>query len=203
MKLFEEVYDFLPGSYSKDLNFHVNNNFFWQYKSDTSYGDSVNLGLWDKQMTAPVIPNNSEPHDPERNKYSLVYPIVYITEEKFNVKIKGIIRIKFNMTFTCPENVDTRAWHFDTIDKNAKSVVLYVNDSDGGTIMVNAKETKDTSYIPSDKDLAKLNAMECQKSPFVQNKAIMFDSNMYHYGELPKQHKNRIIMTMVFIPEEK
>lgn len=195
-----EVHNFLPVNYIRDVRAHVENNLTWKYLPDTSYFDRINLGLWDKQLTAAVIPNVHD--NPEQNKYSFFYPIIYMVEEKFSIKIKAVIRLKFNMTFTCPEDTNISAWHSDSQTPGVKSLVIYINDSDGGTVVSNSVDDTDGGKVLTDSERVELNESAKHYLEFEPNKAIMFDSNLFHYGELPKKHKNRIVMNMVFLPEE-
>lgn len=191
-----EVRNFLPVNYLRDIQNYVTNDLTWAYSSDTTYVNKLDIGMGDKHMSALIIPNLFA--NPEQNKYSFLYPILYIMEEKFGVVMKRINRFKVNMTFCYSQSYTSPAWHIDDVEPNSRSMILYVNDSDGDTIIVNSKETKENFHIITDDERAALSSMEKTVSKFEQNKAIIFDSNLYHYGELPKFHKNRVVMNIIF-----
>lgn len=69
--------------------------------------------------------------------------------------------------------------HFDNPDPDSKSIVYYFNTCDGGTVV-------DGEYIES-------------KS----GRAVVFNSNILHYGVGPKIDKNRYVLNILYLKGKK
>lgn len=96
-------------------------------------------------------------------------------EEKTNLKIKTINRIKANLnTKNSLQDINVKdLFHKDDYDDKYISLLYYVNDSDGDTIFEN--------HTVSPKG----------------NKLIMFKSNQLHAGSSPKIHNRRIVINFM------
>ena len=75
--------------------------------------------------------------------------------------------------------------HRDVLtDERAHSIVYYVGESDGDTVIYN-------------------NGEEAHRSQHRDNSAVMFNSLTQHRGSLPRKHKRRVVVNIVFqIKEE-
>ena len=74
-----------------------------------------------------------------------------------------------------------------------KASVLYVNESDGDTILYNVKRTDVATY----KDLKEYDRV----SPKT-NRLVIFDGDLLHTGCSPTKHKNRILINSNYVKEE-
>jgi hypothetical protein len=113
-------------------------------------------------------------------------PLMFILleefEKKLNVKIKHIERIKCNL-LPSRGNPFINPFHCD-LQKNAKTLLYYVNESDGDTVFYN-------EYYPSDK------VTEQQRVKHSQGTAVIFDSNQYHSSSCPVNTKTRLTINCV------
>ena len=104
---------------------------------------------------------------------NLNFKILKIAKEKLN--IKWATRIKVNKLF--PQKVSEKQvqhlWHQDKINKGYISLIYYVNDSDGDTIVGGYKNTPKAGEM------------------------IYFDSDLFHRPSLPTKNE-RIIINFVF-----
>ena len=77
--------------------------------------------------------------DKDRNvnsRYSdFITPLILSTQDAFNIKIKELIRVKFNMTLNISNSCIIHPPHVDSFEENCVSVVYYVHDCDGKTVL--------------------------------------------------------------------
>lgn len=113
-------------------------------------------------------------------------------ENKFNLDIKFIQRMKFQLTL--PLAIQSAKYlipHADFVEKNSKLIICYINDCDGDTVIFNELHEEaifNSTTINTDK---KTIYERC--SP-VKNKAIMIDSRRLHATSYSRSAP-RIIMT--------
>lgn len=146
------------------------------------------------QLTHPFF-NRGVP--PSSGFTAIVIPILYnlklVTGLNFTQKMG---RIKANALFknvNCgPNNYNSP--HVDNPNPNYKSLLYYVNDSDGDTFIFNEVTTElpgDKNYIPPK---LTLNRRVTPK----KGTAIMFNSNRYHASSSPKKSDRRYVINFVF-----
>lgn len=200
MSFVTQIDDVLPETYIDHILGEIKSNMVWHYMPDVAYGTGDGVGLWDKQMVAQILPTIASISHAEGNVAKFMLPVVFLLEDKFNVRVERIIRVKINMTYTVPETFDFKPWHIDNDTDGAKSILLYLNESDGGTTIINeAKTDADKNSDFSEYD--NISNYEHVRVDFKQNRAVMFNSNLLHYGEFPKFHKNRLALNMIFVPK--
>ena len=133
-------------------------------------------------------------HNVKSAVYDLFPDFKLLIENKFKIKIKSIIRININFAFpigVVSSNYDTP--HCDLLEgKNYKSIVCYVNLSDGDTVFFN--EFSDGTIDTSKKTIVKRITPKA-------GMAVMFDSTRYHSGSFPSK-KIRIIINIVIQLED-
>ena len=148
---------YLNNFYIDNIQQEVNNLNFNYVAQDNEYKDSIFQYV----------------HNVHYDGTPLVDPILKIAKEKLN--IKWATRIKVNKLF--PQKVSEEQvqhlWHQDKINKGYISLIYYVNDSDGDTIVGGYKNTPKAGEM------------------------IYFDSDLFHRPSLPTKNE-RIIINFVF-----
>jgi hypothetical protein len=112
----------------------------------------------------------------------LIFPLLTEFEKQLNIKIKSIERVKCNLLASRGEPF-INPYHIDSIN-NRKTMLYYVNDSDGDTVFYN-------EYYPSDK------VTEQQRVKHSQGTAVIFNSNQYHASSCPVNTKSRLTINCV------
>jgi hypothetical protein len=114
--------------------------------------------------------------------YELFYKVLFCLENKLNFKVKSVYRIQANLLTNqiITEQQDKNQIHIDHINPNMYSLVYYVIDSDG-----------DTLIYDDNGDVAET----C--NPIAGN-AVLFKSNLKHQASLPKLNKRRIVINYIF-----
>jgi hypothetical protein len=119
--------------------------------------------------------------------FDIVLPFFYFLEEKTGIVVDGIERIKVNMLLKARSNDEGyNTPHIDVPDANFKSLLYYVNDSDGDTFVFNES-------FQDKKELTIRKRVSPKKG-----RAIVFDSNIWHASSNPRQNANRIVLNLIF-----
>lgn len=160
----KEIYDLITGSYFP---------WFWNENSTSSENNNENTF----QFIHIFYMDNEILSD----KYNLVLPILWFFEKETNIKIKSIKRIKANLNtrYLMNEKDKKDAIHKDWEEDNYLSLIYYVNDSDGETLIYNKNDNIEHKIIPK------------------SNSLVYFKSNINHAGIFPVINKKRIIINFV------
>ena len=192
--------DFLPQGYIDEIEkLCLSSELPWEYNPDITYPNPLNSNIWDKQFCHQIVLNNEK-----KSQYHLFFtPILYHIEEIIQSKINIVIRSKINMTLPIPQEDLVSGIHIDTLNPNTIVGVLYINDSDGDTIIYdhkrleNAGPDENYSFIKNLIDSNNLKIKE-RVSP-KKNRLVLFDGDYFHEGKLPTLHKNRVALNIIFI----
>ena len=168
------VDNFLPQADANVIHQEINSaNFPWYLNSYTSYnGDG-------QHQLIHNIYNDDKPLSP---LFFLVDPILKEFEVKTEYKIESLGRIKANFLTNrvIPSDYVEKTIHQDTDKDNYVSLLYYVEDSDGDTILFeDDKKTELMRVTPR------------------ANRAVIFKSNTWHTGLLPVMHDKRRVINFV------
>ncbi len=125
--------------------------------------------------------------------YSLVENFPAAIEQKFNVKVNRLLRMHIMLTMPDPKNQSKYGIpHVDYTEyPTAKTIVYYINDSTGDTVLFNEKYQSDL-----DTNIGKKNILT-RVSP-KKGRAVMFDTLQFHAAS--RSHTNhRAILNINFI----
>lgn len=189
---FLEIENLVPSSFADDLeDIFLSDYFPWYYNKNTVadnfyYGNNKDV-IESPQFTHTIIMQNREPSVVLKD----VKPIVYFLEEKLNLKIQSVDRIKANLLQPFPNftarNFNPPHWDADyRIQPNTLSMVYYVNDSDGETVLFNKQ-------LPDDAN----NLSMLHKSTPKKGKCVIFPSNRWHSSSNPVNNDRRVILNFV------
>ena len=203
-----KVYDnFLPDTFAdKIYDLHTIGNFGWFYTPSTVlfrgrpkenlelnykrvssgvtivYKDEVCTTIFNKDTIDTPQLYHSAYHGGEATSIhfdQLSEIMKYLDFENVNYHI---YRIKSNLTFNLTDykKINHQPIHIDNDTEDNKSLLYYVNDSDG-----------DTLFFDNDLNIIK------RVSP-KKNTAVLFDSNILHAGSNPIKSKKRIVVNTIF-----
>ena len=188
--------------------FIINNHtdLLWSYKHNANYGGTLNelqFCQHDPEIFPKRFGNLTHTVVDLDGTTSSVYPSLpdfkKVIETKFNVRIKQLVRSRINLTFPIGEvttKYDTP--HCDMFPPKGKStyksVVYYINESDGDTVFFDELADDYSSMDSSKKTLI-------QRISPKQGKAIMFDANRYHAGSFPSLNI-RLVLNLNLILED-
>lgn len=105
---------------------------------------------------------------------------------KLNMEFVKDYRYKINWTTPITKNYDFKNLIHVDMDVDHIAIVYYINDTDGNTIFLNNKKGNSAESRQSNFKGIDLNEFEIvNKIPPKKGRAIIFDGNIYHYGEYP------------------
>jgi len=173
------VNNFLPLSYQKELlELLTGDSFNWRYKPST-YDSGEGIKPDNKTIDAPQFVHllfNETGYISEM--FTLFRPMLYF----YNQPFKNIVRMKVNLLYGSDYPKDCYHMpHVDALEDNNeyKSILYYVNDSDGATYFFNDNSTVIDKVEPQ------------------RGKAVIFNSRQYHASSSPSKHKTRIVINTV------
>ena len=186
-----EIENLLPSSYADHLQQLILNQRLWQYNDsasgvDDSYDENDKNIVDYPQMVLPIY----DPYNNilENEVFAEVKPVFWFLEEKTKFRTYFVDRIKSNLLWKIPSNgTEYAPPHVDNSDPKMYSMVYYLNDSDGDTVLFD-KKVEQGFY-----DLNILHRSKPKK-----NKAIIFNSNRFHASSNPRETKIRNIINFVF-----
>jgi hypothetical protein len=190
--------DVISISYQNLIENEFNSNNFPYY-----FNDTINNNIEDNIYTDKRITNayglshtiyNCETKLINSNYYFLVLPILFSLEEKINIQIKEIKRIRVRRTTQNPNhNLEKfNPPHVDLAELEPYySLVYYVEDSDGDTILFN-KEYKNNEVFKSD------NEKILFRIPPKKGRGLFFKGKIYHSGNCPVKYIKRTIINFDF-----
>jgi hypothetical protein len=127
--------------------------------------------------------------------YKYVLPLVAQFENMMSVKVSGTKRIRANMLFNL-EGVKLQPPHVDGMNVidgvydcvGKKSMIYYVNNSDGDTVFYNERFTGEPlGYVTE----------QLRVTP-KKGRAVIFDSNQVHAVNIPTEKAYRVVINCVF-----
>lgn len=155
-------------------------NLKWNYQHNITgqYGgtDSLKLPanvLKGIDITDPVIIN-------------IINSIKLNLLNKLNIEFKKDYRYKINWTTPISENYDFKNLIHIDMDVAHIAIIYYINNTDGNTIFLNNKRGNSAESHQNNfkginlDDFEIVNRVSPQKG-----RAVIFDGNIYHYGEYP------------------
>jgi hypothetical protein len=105
---------------------------------------------------------------------------------KLNVEFLRDYRCKINWTVPIIENYDFKNLIHVDMDVNHIAIVYYINNSDGNTIFLNNKNGISSESRQSNFMNINMDEFEIVNSvPPKKGRAVIFNGNIYHYGEYP------------------
>ena len=105
---------------------------------------------------------------------------------KLNMEFEKDYRYKINWTTPISEGYNFKNLIHVDMDVAHIAIVYYINDTDGNTIFLNNKKGNSAESHQSNFKGIDLNEFEIvNRIPPKKGRAIIFDGNIYHYGEYP------------------
>ena len=181
--------NFVPDLLFKFYYDYVNDpSFSWHYihniSEDKFIQGSPNFGFW-----ANALPSHENIFSAAQSEPSgqLFFPLLLMIQEECGGK--NILRARFDMTTKTP----TLLVHGPHVDTDVPNIagILYLNESDGDTVLFNQKG--ENGKIPEGIDLT----IKKTISPKV-NRLLLFDGALIHTGHSPVNYSNRILLNMNF-----
>ena len=189
------IEDFLPKSYQDEIeNLLLSKKFPWFYLSNLSYDDNEFTSSWtrndsrlkDSEGFTHIFKDDEGISSPY---FEFFKPLVYFIELKTGYPVSNLYRLRSVMT--CKDTSFTEnTFNLPHVDLKHphKTLVYYVNDSSGDTILF--KEHWNGRLDFSKKEIVK------RVSP-KKGRAVIFDGFRYHTGSAPTNNP-RVLINLNF-----
>jgi hypothetical protein len=134
----------------------------------------------------------------DKNILKFIDNVIDNTLNKINKKLAKKYRIKINKTIPhhIEANEEYRLLHIDTMETHV-SIIYYINDSDGDTLMFNDKNNK---HLKNAKEFANNdNFLDPKNFELIKcispkkGRVVIFDGNLWHYGKYPTKGERNVI----------
>ena len=186
--------NFISKYHQSDLYDEIFNDrtFLWQFKQYTSSGPQQDYG-WVEDANTEDAPQLVHVIKQDTKDMALVTPIIYKIMETLNTKIT-IQRMKINMMWPNASQKNPDSYnrpHADHGRPDAMTLIYYVNDADGDTILF------DKFYTGENPEPLSI----VQRFRPKQGDAILFDSIRYHASSTPSTGY-RSVINFIFWPQE-
>jgi len=154
--------------------------------------------------TAGIHTNYSFPADVlsedkiDNNILKFIDIIIDNSLNKINKKLAKKYRIKINKTipYHIDANEEYRLLHIDKMEPHV-TIVYYINDSDGDTLIFNDENNKHLKdikeFINNDNFLDPKNFKLTNSISPKKGRVVVFDGNLWHYGKYPTKSERNII----------
>jgi hypothetical protein len=126
-------------------------------------------GEQNQEGTPYQIAKTIHNHNGSDDEWVVFKQVLDLLEKKLNIKIDSCIRCKINNLEPCANPQLDKMLHVDMDDKGYKTLICYLTDSDGDTVVGNF------SYTPK------------------KGHALFFDSNIKHRPTPPTKHNRYVI----------
>jgi hypothetical protein len=174
-----ELPNFLPVSLQNHLEKHLTSNHFpWHFLKDvTSEHDNYHAGFHHTPFLDGV---------PKTMEYDSILFLSHYVRDVLKNDNLILHRVRYGINVRSSDDIDYNTPHLDFADdfpKKHYTVLYYVNDSDGDTVIFN--ETKRS------KEYTVLKRISPEKG-----KMCIFDGEHFHASSRPKKSDFRIVITL-------
>jgi hypothetical protein len=165
-------------------------SFTWEYLP--RFNDNIKSISDNTFQYNHVIFNNNK----ACSEFSAIFtPLLYFFEDKFNIEILNIYRVKVNTLLKAASNV-VQPPHVDHPSSKYVSIVYYVDDCEGDTIVYNENisffKGKAPVILESNNGLTEARRISPKKG-----RAVMFNSTTYHSASSPCLNDRRLVINTV------
>lgn len=140
---------------------------------------------------------------PQSQYYEFFRSILRFLEAKLGIEVAEIIRIRLRLTPQYPGHKEGmfNAPHVDIGTTNSfKTLVYYVNDSDGDTFIFNRRYDSSNPPVILNKNEPDLQAIFTNTPK--KGSGVYFDGRYYHAGNSPINTKSRCVINFDFVIKE-
>ena len=165
--------NFLPQDFADQVLKELNSaDFPWYLNQYTSY----------ERDNEPQLVHNFYNGQPQSAWFLHISPVLEVFESKTEYKINSIGRIKANLLTNrvAPKDYIEKTIHQDTDKDNYISLLYYVDDADGDTILYQGDKVTEAMRITPKR-----------------NRAVIFKSNIWHTGLLPVEASIRRVINFI------
>jgi len=177
----------IPLGYSKTILKKFEENMPWYY-TDSASGVNENYDIHNPnikdsiQFVHPIADDNIA----RSELFPLILPIVWFLEKASGLQLINVLRMKANCLTRDGEHSYYNPPHIDVAESGYHSLIYYVNDSDGDTVLFN--EFYDHGHN---------NLTEMARITPRQGSALLIPSHLFHSSSCPINIKKRMVVNTI------
>lgn len=184
------VENIIPTSLADEIeSITTTREFPWYYAGSSSgVGENYDVNDLLRKDSVQHIHNVYDEQGPVSDMFSYIKTMLYFLEDKTGIKIKELFRVKINSLTSDGLKIDSyNSPHVDHSEANYMSMVYYINDCDGDTVIFD--KTVDAGY----NNLTILHRIKPKKGS-----CVIFPSNQFHSSSNPRNYERRLIINFTF-----
>ena len=186
-KIFDDIA--LPQEADAIENYCLTNMPWWYQRNISGVSRNPNTPIWvhraevENGFASKIYERGT---DVDENAFNLIYPIIDRVKSEFPFET-FVARVRGGMFMPAP----TGGCHTPHVDmyRPHYTLLYYVNDSDGDTILWNEKVTKDSEEYPDRFTIMGRVSPE-------KGRAVLFNGLHYHSSSIPKRATERIAINI-------
>ena len=206
IQIFQKI---IPTTLQNHVDDAINNDMFpWFFmdsiRTQREYTEKYleDIPRWDMTKVVDsfglihLVAINNERNSPY---YDMCRTILYFLEEKANIEINDILRIRIRRTMRTPDTNEStyNTPHVDLLhDRPFYTFVYYVEESDGQTIFFNE------TYKQNSKASLRETPQIIERVPHKKGNGVLFDGFRYHAGNSPQKFVKRTVSNFDFTIRE-
>jgi len=193
--MIQYIENFASGFLQKDIQKEIlsSPHWLWQYRTETSGQYDAPDFAWIEDENTKDTPQLIHVVDDGSKDMQIISPLIYKIAETVGYELQ-FQRIKANLLWPDAERKNLNSYHRPHADHgriDAKSLIYYVNDSDGDTVIF---KNRWTGEDPGTLEIA-------QRITPKAGSAVLFDSTLYHASSSPTTGV-RSVLNFIFWPKQ-
>jgi len=189
----------IPLKFQNEIKETINSNNFQWYFYNSVFGENEIMNPKNKKITeTPGIVHTifMLPQKINSGHYKMCLKLLHYVRNYKKFELKDILRIRIRRTLqTVNHSFEKHNIPHVDLDEadNYKSLIYYVEDSDGDTVLFNDKWNNGD---PTALDTKNLN--ECKRISPKQGRCVMFNGHVFHAGNNPINYVKRTVINLDF-----
>jgi len=189
----------IPLKFQNEIKETINSNNFQWYFYNSVFGENEIMNPKNKKITeTPGIVHTifMLPQKINSGHYKMCLKLLHYVRNYKKFELKDILRIRIRRTLqTVNHSFEKHNIPHVDLDEadNYKSLIYYVEDSDGDTVLFNDKWNKGD---PTALDTKNLN--EYKRISPKQGRCVMFNGHVFHAGNNPINYVKRTVINLDF-----
>lgn len=194
--MYKIIDNFIPLSFQNTLsNIFLDKKLGWNFNEKTldySYSEET-LNRDTFQFVHSITDDNGVGTS---DIFLYTSPLIYFLEQSQNIKVNKILRFKSNLLVKCDSDSIIHPPHIDSNISNHMSLVYYVHDCDGDTILYDCTYDEGKEKFDPEKPLREKSKIIASVTP-KKGRALFFNSNLFHSSSTPSINSKRVVINLV------
>lgn len=179
--------NFIPESYQNALIQEFEGELSWFY-SNSAAGVCENFDTTDSNIidSTQFVHGIVEDNKGISPTYPLIFPLIWFLEKEKHIKVKNVLRVKANLMTRDGREIKYQPPHVDVYGPGFLTMIYYINDSDGDTIIFDKLH-----------DQGHCNLNITKRITPKKGRILLLPSNVFHSSSCPIRTKRRTVLNFI------